>query len=89
MEFVSENFKVIQFATPCLSHFSYLIESGNDCVVIDPLRDYSIYVDYMEKNKKTLKYIIETHFHADFVSGHVALSKATGAKIIFGKNQSA
>jgi len=40
MEFVSENFKVIQFATPCLSHFSYLIESGNDCVIIDPLRDY-------------------------------------------------
>lgn len=86
MEFEKDNYKVTQYATPCLSHFSYLIESGDECVIIDPLRDYQSYVEYLKTNNKKLSYIIETHFHADFVSGHVVLSKVTGAKIIFGKN---
>ena len=74
MEIKKDNYKVIQFQTPCLSHFSYYIESGNDCVVIDPLRDYEIYLKCCKENNKNLKYIIETHFHADFVSGHYSLS---------------
>lgn len=73
MEFKKDNYSVTQFSTPCLSHFSYLIESGGECAIIDPLRDYTSYVNILKDKNLALKYIVETHFHADFVSGHVAL----------------
>lgn len=75
MEFTKDNYKVTQFSTPCLSHFSYLIESAGECAIIDPLRDFDSYLIYLKTHKLKLIYVIETHFHADFVSGHVALAK--------------
>lgn len=75
---------VEQIYTGCLAQGAYYIESGKEAVVIDPLRETKPYIDRANKNNVKIKYILETHFHADFVSGHVDLSKATGAPIIFG-----
>ena len=75
-----------QIYTSCLSEASYIISSENDAVVIDPLREPFKYIDYAKKNNLKIKYILETHFHADFVSGHLELSKLTKSKIIFGPN---
>lgn len=77
------NFK--QFYLGCLSHASYYLGSGNDAAVIDPQRDVRQYLDEAEANGQKIKYIIETHSHADFVSGHIELAKKTGAEIIFGR----
>ncbi len=76
--------KVEQIYTGCLAEAAYYIESEGEAVIIDPLRETQPYLDLLEKNGTKLKYIFETHFHADFVSGHVDLAKKTGATIVYG-----
>ncbi len=73
-----------QIYTGCLAQGAYYITSGKEAVIIDPLRETKPYLDRLEKDGATLKYIFETHFHADFVSGHIDLSKKTGAPIVYG-----
>ena len=75
---------VEQLYTKCLAEAAYYIESNGEAVVIDPLRETQPYIDIATNNGATIKYIFETHFHADFVSGHVDLAKKTGASIVFG-----
>ena len=81
--------KVEQIYTGCLSEATYFIKSGNEGAIVDPLRETGIYLDKIASENVTLKYIFITHFHADFVSGHVDLGVKTGAKIIFGPNATA
>ena len=76
--------KIEQIYTGCLAQGAYYIESQGEVAIIDPLREVSPYIERAKKNNATIKYIFETHFHADFVSGHVTLSKKTGAPIIYG-----
>ncbi len=76
--------KVEQIYTGCLAQGAYYIVSENEAAIIDPLREIHPYLERLEKDGVTLKYIFETHFHADFVSGHLDLSKKTGAPIIYG-----
>ncbi len=76
--------KVEQIYTGCLAHAAYYIESNGEAAIIDPLREVQPYIDRAKKDDATIKYIFETHFHADFVSGHLDLQKMTGAKIVFG-----
>ncbi len=73
-----------QIYTNCLSEAAYYIESEGEAAVIDPLRDIDEYLHLARERNATIKYIFETHFHADFVSGHIDLSKVTGAPIVFG-----
>ena len=73
-----------QLYTGCLSEAAYYVESNGEAVIIDPLRDTDEYIQLAKERKATIKYIFETHFHADFVSGHLDLSKKTGAPIIYG-----
>ena len=73
--------KVEQIYTKCLSQASYIIDNNGECAVIDPLREVDYYIKRAKKNRSEIKYILQTHFHADFVSGHLTLSKITGAKI--------
>ena len=73
-----------QLYTNCLAQAAYYIESKGEVAIIDPIRDYQIYIDKANENGHKIKYVFETHFHADFVSGHVDLAKATGATIIYG-----
>jgi len=73
-----------QLYTPCLSEAAYYIESEGEAAVIDPLRDIDAYLQLASERGATIKYIFETHFHADFVSGHIDLSKRTGAPVIYG-----
>ena len=73
-----------QIYTNCLSEAAYYIESEGEAAVIDPLRDIDEYIHLAKERNATIKYIFETHFHADFVSGHIDLSKVTGAPIVFG-----
>lgn len=75
-----------QLYTGCLSEAAYYIESNGIAAVIDPLRDIDQYLDIARKRNSTIKYIFETHFHADFVSGHLDLAAATGATIVYGPN---
>jgi hydroxyacylglutathione hydrolase len=75
-----------QLYTGCLSEAAYYIESNGEAAVFDPLRDIDAYLELATERKATIKYIFETHFHADFVSGHLDLGKATGAPIVFGPN---
>ena len=75
-----------QMYTSCLAQGAYYIESNGEVAIIDPLREVEPYLDKAKKDNAQIKYIFETHFHADFVSGHLTLSKATGAPIIFGPN---
>ncbi len=89
MEIITENFTIIQLSTSCLSQFAYYIESDKEAVIIDPLRETHTYLNILQQRKAKLKFIIETHFHADFVSGHSSLSNLTNSKIIFGPNSSA
>ncbi len=77
---------VEQIYTGCLAQGAYYIRSGNEAAIIDPLRETQPYTSRAEKDGVKIKYIFETHFHADFVSGHVDLAKKTGAKIVFGPN---
>ncbi len=76
--------KVEQIYTGCLAQGAYYIVSENEAAIIDPLREVQPYLDRLQKDQVTLKYIFETHFHADFVSGHLDLSKKTGAPIVYG-----
>lgn len=78
--------KIEQIYTGCLSQGAYYIESNGEVAVIDPLREIKPYVDRARKDAAKIKYIFETHFHADFVSGHVTLAKETGAEIVYGPN---
>ena len=75
-----------QIYTSCLAQASYYIESNQEAIIIDPIRDFAPYIELLKKRKAKLKYIFETHFHADFVSGHIELARLTNAKIIFGPN---
>jgi len=76
--------KIEQIYTGCLAQGAYYIESKGEVAIIDPLREVQPYLDKAEQNNAKIKYIFETHFHADFVSGHVTLSEKTYAPIIFG-----
>ncbi|MDL5047003.1 MBL fold metallo-hydrolase [Oscillatoria amoena NRMC-F 0135] len=76
--------KVEQIYTGCLAQGAYYIVSGNEAAIIDPLREIQPYIERAEKDGVTIKYVLETHFHADFVSGHIDLAKATGAQIVYG-----
>ena len=73
-----------QIYTGCLSQGSYYIESQGEAAIIDPLRETAPYIDKATKNNSQIKYVFETHFHADFVSGHISLAKETGATIVYG-----
>ncbi|MFM8711376.1 MAG: MBL fold metallo-hydrolase, partial [Sphingomonadales bacterium] len=78
--------KVEQIYTGCLAQGAYYIESKGEAVIIDPLREVEPYIQKAARNNAKIKYVFETHFHADFVSGHVDLSKKTGAPIVYGPN---
>jgi len=73
-----------QIYTGCLAQGAYYITSGGEAAIIDPLRETKPYIDKLQKDGVQLKYIFETHFHADFVSGHLDLAKSTGAAIVYG-----
>jgi glyoxylase-like metal-dependent hydrolase (beta-lactamase superfamily II) len=75
---------VQQLYTGCLSEAAYYIESEGEAAIVDPLRDIGTYIKLAKERNSVIKYIFETHFHADFVSGHLDLSKKTSAPIIFG-----
>ena len=76
--------KVEQMYTNCLAEAAYYIESAGEAAIIDPIRETEPYLEKLKSTGAKLKYVFETHFHADFVSGHIDLAKKTGAKIIFG-----
>ena len=78
--------QIEQIYTGCLAQGAYYITSNGEAAIIDPLRETKPYLDRLQRDGVTLKYIFETHFHADFVSGHVDLSKETGAPIVYGPN---
>lgn len=80
------NFTVEQIYTGCLAQGAYYITSNGEAAIIDPLRETQPYLDRLKRDNVTLRYIFETHFHADFVSGHLDLSKQTTAPIVFGPN---
>ena len=78
--------KIEQIYTGCLAQGAYYIESAGEVAIIDPLREVQTYIDKSLKSNSKIKYIFETHFHADFVSGHVTLAQKTDAQIIYGPN---
>lgn len=78
--------KIEQIYTGCLAQGVYYIQSNGEVAIVDPLREVQPYIDRAEKDGAKIKYIFETHFHADFVSGHVTLAEKTGATIVFGPN---
>ncbi len=76
--------KVEQIYTGCIAHAAYYLESNGEAAIFDPLREVQPYIDRAAKDNAKIKYVFETHFHADFVSGHLDLVKKAGAKIVFG-----
>lgn len=76
--------KIEQIYTGCLAHAAYYLESKGEAAIFDPLREVEPYISRARKDNAKIKYVFETHFHADFVSGHLDLQKKTGAKIVFG-----
>ena len=78
--------KVEQIYTGCLAQGAYYIESNGEAAIIDPLREVQPYIEKADRNGAKIKYVFETHFHADFVSGHIDLSAKTGAPIVYGPN---
>ena len=76
--------QVEQIYTGCLAQGAYYIESNGEVAIIDPLRETDAYIKRAKRDNATIKYVFETHFHADFVSGHLDLAKQTGAKIVYG-----
>lgn len=78
--------KVEQIYTGCLAEAAYYIESNGEAAIIDPLRETAPYIKRAEKDNAKIKYIFETHFHADFVSGHIELAEKTGGEIVYGPN---
>jgi len=79
--------KIEQIYTGCLAEAAYYIESNGEAAIIDPLRESGPYLKRARRDKAKIKYIFETHFHADFVSGHVDLSNKTGADIVYGPTE--
>jgi len=79
--------KIEQIYTGCLAQGAYYIESNGEAVVIDPLRETTPYIERAAASGAKIKYVFETHFHADFVSGHIDLAKATGAQIVYGPTE--
>jgi glyoxylase-like metal-dependent hydrolase (beta-lactamase superfamily II)/rhodanese-related sulfurtransferase len=77
---------VEQIYTSCLSQGSYYIESNDEVAIIDPIREIDSYLEKANKRGSKIKYIFETHLHADFISGHITLAKKTGADIVYGPN---
>jgi glyoxylase-like metal-dependent hydrolase (beta-lactamase superfamily II)/rhodanese-related sulfurtransferase len=73
-----------QIYTGCLAQAAYYIESNGEAAIVDPLRDIQVYLDIAKQRNAKIKYIFETHFHADFVSGHIDLVNKTGAKVVYG-----
>jgi hydroxyacylglutathione hydrolase len=78
------NMKLEQIYTGCLAHAAYYLESNGEAAIFDPLREVQPYIDRADKDGAKIKFVFETHFHADFVSGHLDLAKKTGAKIVYG-----
>jgi glyoxylase-like metal-dependent hydrolase (beta-lactamase superfamily II)/rhodanese-related sulfurtransferase len=78
--------KIEQIYTGCLAQGAYYVESNGEVAIIDPLREVQSYIEKAKRNQATIKYVFETHFHADFVSGHIDLAQKTGATIIYGPN---
>ena len=78
--------KIEQIYTGCLAQGAYYVESEGEVAIIDPLREVQPYIEKAKRDNATIKYVFETHFHADFVSGHIDLSQKTGAPIIYGPN---
>jgi len=76
--------KLEQIYTGCIAEAAYYITSNGEAAIVDPLRETQPYLDRLERDQVTLKYIFETHFHADFVSGHIDLARKTGATIVYG-----
>lgn len=76
--------KIEQIYTGCLAHGAYYVESEGEALVIDPLREVQPYIDRAKRDQARIKYVLETHFHADFVSGHLDLARKTGATIVYG-----
>lgn len=76
--------KVEQIYTGCIAHAAYYIENNGEAAIFDPLREVQPYIDRAKKDHAKIKYVFETHFHADFVSGHLDLMKNAGAEIVFG-----
>lgn len=72
--------KIEQIYTGCLAHGAYYIESNGEAAIIDPLREFAPYMERAAKDHAKFKYVLETHFHADFVSGHLDLAKESGQK---------
>ena len=73
--------KIEQIYTGCLAQGAYYIESNGEVAIIDPLREVQPYINRADSDNGKIKYIFETHFHADFVSGHVTLAEKTGARL--------
>ena len=86
---MNNDMHIEQIYTGCLAQGAYYITSNGEAAIIDPLREIQPYLNRLERDGVKLKYIFETHFHADFVSGHLDLSKATGAPIVYGPNAAA
>ena len=80
---------VEQIYTKCLAEAAYYVESNGEAAIIDPLREVEPYIQMANERGAKIKYVFETHFHADFVSGHIDLAKQTGATIVFGPNAEA
>src|SRR5436309_14386414 len=78
-----------QFYLACLAHASYLVGDGGECAIVDPQRDVDQYIDEAQKRGMAIRYIIETHLHADFVSGHREFAARPGAEIVVGGRASA
>ena len=76
--------KIEQIYTGCMAHAAYYLESDGEAAIFDPLREVSPYIEKAQKDNAKIKYIFETHFHADFVSGHLDLAKKTGGQIVYG-----
>ena len=76
--------KIEQIYTGCIAQAAYYLESNGEAAIFDPLREVGSYLDKAKNDNATIKYIFETHFHADFVSGHLDLAQKSGAKIVFG-----
>lgn len=76
--------KIEQIYTGCIAHAAYYLESKGEAAIFDPLREVQPYIDRAKRDNASIKYVFETHFHADFVSGHLDLQKKTGANIVFG-----
>ena len=76
--------KVEQIYTKCLAQGSYYIESNGEAVVIDPLRDVDEYIKLAKESNSKIKYVVETHFHADFISGHLTLANLTESDNVYG-----